>query len=66
MTEKSIKVGIVGGTGYTGVELLRLLQAEPAEPFAQLPQSVAQLLLALAQLSRRHPGAFTVAFAGHP
>src|SRR3569832_1197125 len=25
-----IKVGIVGGTGYTGVELLRLLAAHPA------------------------------------
>ena len=24
-----IKVGIVGGTGYTGVELLRLLAAHP-------------------------------------
>lgn len=27
---KQIKVGIVGGTGYTGVELLRLLVAHPA------------------------------------
>ncbi len=25
MTQKTIKIGIVGGTGYTGVELLRLL-----------------------------------------
>jgi len=24
-----IKIGIVGGTGYTGVELLRLLAAHP-------------------------------------
>ena len=24
-----VKVGIVGGTGYTGVELLRLLAAHP-------------------------------------
>ena len=24
-----IKVGIVGGTGYTGVELLRILAAHP-------------------------------------
>ena len=24
-----IKVGIIGGTGYTGVELLRLLAAHP-------------------------------------
>jgi len=30
MTRKSIKVGIVGGTGYTGVELLRLLAQHPA------------------------------------
>ncbi|TPW11931.1 MAG: hypothetical protein FD130_1871, partial [Halothiobacillaceae bacterium] len=25
----TIKVGIVGGTGYTGVELLRLLASHP-------------------------------------
>lgn len=24
-----IKIGIIGGTGYTGVELLRLLAAHP-------------------------------------
>ena len=29
MSEKVIKVGIVGGTGYTGVELLRLLVQHP-------------------------------------
>lgn len=29
MTAKTIKVGIVGGTGYTGVELLRLLAQHP-------------------------------------
>jgi N-acetyl-gamma-glutamyl-phosphate reductase len=29
MTGKKIKVGIVGGTGYTGVELLRLLAVHP-------------------------------------
>jgi len=29
MTGKTIKVGIVGGTGYTGVELLRLLARHP-------------------------------------
>lgn len=29
MTSKKIKVGIVGGTGYTGVELLRLLSIHP-------------------------------------
>jgi N-acetyl-gamma-glutamyl-phosphate reductase len=29
MAEESIKVGIVGGTGYTGVELLRLLAQHP-------------------------------------
>lgn len=29
MTGKAIKVGIVGGTGYTGVELLRLLALHP-------------------------------------
>ena len=31
-----IKVGIVGGTGYTGVELLRLLAQHPHA--AQQPQ----------------------------
>ncbi len=29
MIETKIKVGIVGGTGYTGVELLRLLCVHP-------------------------------------
>ena len=29
MADKKIKVGIVGGTGYTGVELLRLLSVHP-------------------------------------
>ena len=29
MQEKKIKAGIVGGTGYTGVELLRLLSRHP-------------------------------------
>lgn len=30
MTQEKIKVGVVGGTGYTGVELLRLLATHPA------------------------------------
>jgi len=30
MTQRTIKIGIVGGTGYTGVELLRLLAQHPA------------------------------------
>lgn len=30
MTQKAIKIGIVGGTGYTGVELLRLLAQHPS------------------------------------
>ena len=29
MTDNVIKVGVVGGTGYTGVELLRLLVNHP-------------------------------------
>ena len=29
MAQEIIKVGIVGGTGYTGVELLRLLAQHP-------------------------------------
>jgi len=29
MASKKIKIGIVGGTGYTGVELLRLLAMHP-------------------------------------
>ena len=28
-TERRLRIGIVGGTGYTGVELLRLLAAHP-------------------------------------
>jgi N-acetyl-gamma-glutamyl-phosphate reductase len=28
-TEKQVKIGIVGGTGYTGVELLRMLSQHP-------------------------------------
>jgi N-acetyl-gamma-glutamyl-phosphate reductase len=31
-----IKVGIVGGTGYTGVELLRLLAQHPAVEIAAI------------------------------
>ena len=27
---KKINIGIIGGTGYTGVELLRILAAHPA------------------------------------
>ncbi len=30
MTQKTVKIGIVGGTGYAGVELLRLLAQHPA------------------------------------
>ena len=29
MAGKTIKIGVVGGTGYTGVELLRLLAQHP-------------------------------------
>ncbi len=29
MAEKTLKIGVVGGTGYTGVELLRLLAQHP-------------------------------------
>ena len=29
VANKKLKIGIVGGTGYTGVELLRLLAAHP-------------------------------------
>ncbi|MGD9386533.1 MAG: N-acetyl-gamma-glutamyl-phosphate reductase, partial [Thioalkalispiraceae bacterium] len=47
--EKKIKVGIVGGTGYTGVELLRLLALHPQAEIAAITsrseegQPVAQL-----------------------
>ena len=34
MADRSIKVGIVGGTGYTGVELLRLLAQHPRSELA--------------------------------
>ena len=30
MTKNGIRIGIVGGTGYTGVELLRLLAQHPS------------------------------------
>jgi N-acetyl-gamma-glutamyl-phosphate reductase len=36
MSEKSIKIGIVGGTGYTGVELLRLLVQHPNAKLAAI------------------------------
>ena len=29
MTVKAVRIGVVGGTGYTGVELLRLLVLHP-------------------------------------
>ena len=31
-TERRLRIGIVGGTGYTGVELLRLLAASAGLP----------------------------------
>lgn len=34
MSDRKIKVGIVGGTGYTGVELLRLLAQHPSAEIA--------------------------------
>src|SRR6478672_11639780 len=34
MAKESVKVGIVGGTGYTGVELLRLLAQHPRAELA--------------------------------
>jgi len=34
MTNKKLKIGIVGGTGYTGVELLRLLALHPQAELA--------------------------------
>ena len=34
MAKESIRVGIVGGTGYTGVELLRLLAQHPRAELA--------------------------------
>ena len=33
-----IKVGIVGGTGYTGVELLRLLAQHPQAEMFDVPR----------------------------
>lgn len=36
MANKKIKVGIVGGTGYTGVELLRLLAVHPQVELAAI------------------------------
>ena len=34
MAKETIRVGIVGGTGYTGVELLRLLVQHPRSELA--------------------------------
>lgn len=36
MTESKIKIGIVGGTGYTGVELLRILANHPKAEVAMI------------------------------
>ena len=36
MTDNVIKVGVVGGTGYTGVELLRLLVSHPSVQLAAI------------------------------
>ncbi|MCO6506392.1 MAG: N-acetyl-gamma-glutamyl-phosphate reductase, partial [Snodgrassella sp.] len=42
----SIKIGIVGATGYTGVELLRLLAQHPdAEVIAVTSRSAAKTAL---------------------
>ena len=44
---KKIKIGIIGATGYTGVELLRLLSAHPyAEVCAVTSRSEAGVKLA--------------------
>ena len=39
MASETIRIGIVGGTGYTGVELLRLL-AQQATPPGQAAEQV--------------------------
>src|SRR5690606_7537503 len=36
MTQKKIKIGIIGASGYTGVELVRLLLCHPAAEIALL------------------------------
>ncbi len=35
-----IRIGIMGGTGYTGAELLRILARHPGYRFRSLPQGV--------------------------
>jgi N-acetyl-gamma-glutamyl-phosphate reductase len=58
-----IKVGIVGGTGYTGVELMRLLARHPSAKLevitsrAQAGSAVADLFPSLrAEYHRNDPG----------
>ena len=47
MTSQKLKIGIVGGTGYTGVELLRLLAIHPhAEVVAVTSRGEAGMLVA--------------------
>ena len=59
---KTIKVGIVGGTGYTGIELLRILARHPHVEIAAIT-SRKETGIRVAQLFPSLRGAVTLAFS---
>lgn len=62
MEQKTYKVGIVGGTGYTGVELLRLLAKHPAVEVVAIT-SRSEAGLAVADLYPNLRGIYDLAFS---
>ena len=59
---KTIKVGIVGGTGYTGVELLRILARHPQVELSAIT-SRKEAGLSVDRLFPSLRGAVTLAFS---
>ena len=59
---KRIKVGIVGGTGYTGVELLRILSQHPNAELTAITSPIFKLLEGWSQwmriVAKQHPPVF--------
>ncbi len=62
MAEKKVKIGIVGGTGYTGVELLRLLANHPAADVIAIT-SRSEAGLPVADMFPNLRGFYTLAFS---
>jgi N-acetyl-gamma-glutamyl-phosphate reductase len=62
MSNKKLKVGIVGGTGYTGVELLRLLASHPQVEVAAVT-SRGEAGLAVSEMFPSLRGYIDVAFS---